>query len=100
MDPTSQQHGNLNMPLGSQNEASSNRPIHPLIARLKRKNPRLKEKLHEYTILDRYVKTENDLMKFKHTHYQAKIERLKCKNMELMFQLLKTHRKITQNHII
>jgi hypothetical protein len=41
-------------------EISSSRSLKPMVAKLESKNSRLKEKLHEYRVLDRHVKTENE----------------------------------------
>ena len=49
----------------------------PMVEKLESKNNRLKEKLHEYIVLDRHIKTENELMKLRVTHHLSKIERLK-----------------------
>jgi hypothetical protein len=64
-------------------EISSSRSLKPMVARLESRNNRLKEKLHEYTVLDRHIKTENELMKVRVTHLLSKIERLKQKNKGL-----------------
>jgi hypothetical protein len=64
-------------------EISSSRSLKPMAARLERKNNRLKEKLHEYTVLDRHIKTENELMKIRVTNLLSKIERLKRRNKGL-----------------
>jgi hypothetical protein len=58
-------------------EISSSKSLRPMVARLESRNHRLKEKLHEYTILDRHIKTKNELMKLRKTHFLSKIERLK-----------------------
>ena len=58
-------------------EISSSRSLRPMVARLESMNHRLKEKLHEYTILDRHIKTENEIMKLRQSHFSSKIERLK-----------------------
>jgi hypothetical protein len=60
-------------------EISSSRSLKPMVARLESRNNRLKEKLHEYTVLDRHIKTENELMKVRVTNLLSKIERLKQK---------------------
>jgi hypothetical protein len=70
-----------------------------MVARLESRNNRLKEKLHEYTILDRHIKTENELMKVRQTHFLSKIERLKRKNKGL-FQRNRRLQKIARKHII
>jgi hypothetical protein len=58
-------------------EISSRRSLKPMVERLERRNNRLKEKLQEFTILDRHIKTENELMKVRINHFLSKIERLK-----------------------
>ena len=59
----------------------------------------MKEKLHEYTVLDRHIKTENELMKVMLTHLLSKIERLKQKNKGL-FQRNRKLKKTARKHII
>jgi hypothetical protein len=80
-------------------EISSSKSLRPMVARLESRNHRLKEKLHEYTILDRHIKTENELMKLRQTHFLSKIERLKRKNKGL-FQRNRRLQKIARKHII
>ena len=58
-------------------EISSSKSLRPMLAILESRNHRLKEKLHEYTVLDWRIKTENELMKLRQTHFLSKIERLK-----------------------
>jgi hypothetical protein len=58
-------------------EISSSKSLRPMVARLESRNNKLKEKLHEYTVLDRHIKIENKLMKVRQTHFLFKIERLK-----------------------
>jgi hypothetical protein len=58
-------------------EISSSQSLKPMVARLESRNNKLKEKLQEYTILDRHIKIENELMKVRITHFLSKIERLK-----------------------
>jgi hypothetical protein len=70
-----------------------------MVARLESKNNRLKEKLHEYTVLDRHIKTENELMKFRVTHLLSKIEMLKQKNKGLL-QRNRRLQKTARKHII
>jgi hypothetical protein len=80
-------------------EISSSQSLKPMVAKLESKNNRLKEKLHEYTVLDRHIKTENELMKLRVTHLLSKIERLKQRNKGIFKrnrQLQRTDRK----HII
>jgi hypothetical protein len=69
--PIQQGHGKI---FESYYEISSSKSLRPMVARLESRNHRLKEKLHEYTILDRHIKTENELMKLKQTHFSSKIE--------------------------
>jgi hypothetical protein len=64
-------------------EISSSRSLKPMVARLESRNNRLKEQLHEYTVLDRHIKTENELMKVRVTNLLSKIERLKRRNKGL-----------------
>jgi hypothetical protein len=58
-------------------EISSSRSLRPMVIILENMNQRLKEKLHEYAILDQHIKTENELMKLRQAHFSSKIERLK-----------------------
>jgi hypothetical protein len=69
-----------------------------MVVRLENRNHRLKEKLHEYTILDRHIKIENELMKLRQAHFSSKIERLKRKNKGL-FQKNRRLQKIARKHI-
>jgi hypothetical protein len=80
-------------------EISSSKSLRPMVARLESRNNRLKEKLHEYTVLDRHIKTENELMKVRVTHLLSKIERLKQKNKGL-FQRNRKLQKTARKHII
>jgi hypothetical protein len=64
-------------------EISSSRSLKPMVARLESRNNRLKEKLQDFTILDRHIKTENGLMKVRINHFLSKIERLKRRNKGL-----------------
>jgi hypothetical protein len=70
-----------------------------MVARLESRNNRLKEKLHEYTVLDRHIKTENELMKVRVTNLLSKIDRLKQKNKGL-FQRNRKLQKTARKHII
>jgi hypothetical protein len=79
-------------------EISSSRSLRPMVVRLENMNHRLKEKLHEYAILDRHIKTENELMKLRQAHFLAKIERLKQKNRSLL-QKNKRLQRIARKHI-
>jgi hypothetical protein len=80
-------------------EISSSRSLKPMVARLESRNNRLKEKLQEYTILDRHIKTENELMKVRINHFLSKIERLKRKNKGLL-QRNRRLQKTARKHII
>jgi hypothetical protein len=80
-------------------EISSSRSLKPMVARLESRNNRLKEKLHEYTVLDRHIKTENELMKVRVTNLLSKIDRLKQKNKGL-FQRNRKLQKTARKHII
>jgi hypothetical protein len=64
-------------------DISSSRSLKPMVTKLQRRNNRLKEKLHEYTVLDRHIKTENELLKLMVTHLLSKIERLKQRNKDI-----------------
>jgi hypothetical protein len=80
-------------------EISSSRSLKPMVARLESRNNRLKEKLHEYTVLDRHIKTENELMKVRVTNLLSKIDRLKQRNKGL-FQRNRKLQKTARKHII
>jgi hypothetical protein len=80
-------------------EISSSKSLRPMVARLESRNNKLKEKLHEYTILDRHIKTENELMKVRQTHFLSKIERLNRKNKGI-FQRIRRLQKTVRKHII
>jgi hypothetical protein len=58
-------------------QLSSSRTLKPLVTKLESRNSRLKEKLHEYRVLDRHVKAENELLKLRVTHLLSRIGRLK-----------------------
>jgi hypothetical protein len=79
-------------------EISSSRSLRPMVVKLENKNHSLKEKLHEYTILGRHIKTENELMKLRQAHFLSKIERLKQKNKGL-FHKNRRLQKISRKHI-
>jgi hypothetical protein len=70
-----------------------------MVARLESRINRLKEKLQEYTILDRHIKTENELMKVRLNHFLSKIERLKRKNKGLL-QRNRRLQNTARKHII
>jgi hypothetical protein len=80
-------------------EISSSRSLKPMVAKLESKNNRLKEKLHEYTVLDRHIKTENELMKLRVTHLLSKIERLKQRNKDI-FKRNRQLQRTARKHII
>ena len=70
-----------------------------MVAKLESKNNRLKEKLHEYIVLDRHIKTENELMKCRVTHLLSKIERLKQRNKDI-FKRNRQLQRTARKHII
>jgi hypothetical protein len=70
-----------------------------MVAKLERKNNRLKEKLHEYIVSDRHIKTENELMKLRVTHLLSKIKRLKQRNKGL-FKRNRQLQRTSRKHII
>jgi hypothetical protein len=80
-------------------EISSSRSLKPMVARLESRNNRLKEKLHEYTVLDRHIKTENELMKVRVTNLLSKIDRLKQRNKGL-FRRNRKLQKTARKHVI
>jgi hypothetical protein len=80
-------------------EISSSRSLKPMVAKLESKNNRLKEKLHEYIVLDRHIKTENELMKLRVTHLLSKIERLKQRNKDI-FKRNRQLQRTARKHII
>jgi hypothetical protein len=80
-------------------EISSSRSLKPMVTKLESKNNRLKEKLHEYTVLDRHIKTENELMKLRVTHLLSKIERLKQRNKDI-FKRNRQLQRTARKHII
>jgi hypothetical protein len=69
-----------------------------MVVRLENRNHKLKEKLHEYAILDRHIQIENELMKLMQAHFSSKIDRLKQKNRCLL-QKKKKLQKIARKHI-
>jgi hypothetical protein len=79
-------------------EISSSRSLRSMVVKLENRNHRLKEKLHEYAILDRHIKTENELMKLRQDHFSSNIEQLKRKNRGL-FQKNRRLQKIFRKHI-
>ena len=80
-------------------EISSSKSLKPMVARIESRNNRLKEKLQEFTILDRHIKTENELMKVRINHFLSKIERLKRRNKGL-FQRNRKLQKTARKHVI
>jgi hypothetical protein len=80
-------------------ELSSSRSLKPMVAKLESKNNRLKEKLHEYRVLDRHVKTENELLKLRVNHLLSKVERLKQRNKDI-FRRNKQLQRIARKHVI
>jgi hypothetical protein len=70
-----------------------------MVAKLESRNNRLKEKLHEYRVLDRHVKTENELLKLRVTHLLSKIERLKQRKRDI-FKRNKQLQRIAKKHVI
>jgi hypothetical protein len=70
-----------------------------MVEKLESKNNRLKEKLHEYIVLDRHIKTENELMKLRVTHLLSKIERLKQRNKDI-FKQNKQLQRTARKHVI
>ena len=71
----------------------------PMVAKLESKNSILKEKLHEYIVLDRHIKTENVLMKLRVTHLLSKVERLKQRNKDILKRNRQLQR-IAKKHVI
>jgi hypothetical protein len=80
-------------------EISSSRSLKPMVEKLEGRNNRLREKIQEFTILDRHIKTENELMKVRINHFLSKIERLKQRNKGL-FQRNKKLQKTARKHVI
>jgi hypothetical protein len=70
-----------------------------MMEKLESRNNRLKEKLHEYRVLDRHVKTENELLKLRVTHLLSKIERLKQRKRNI-FKRNKQLQRISKKHVI
>jgi hypothetical protein len=68
-------------------------------AKLESRNSRLKEKLHEYRVLDRHVKTENELLKLRVNHLLSKVERLKQRNKDV-FRRNRQLQRIARKHVI
>ena len=53
----------------------------------------------QYTVLDRHIKTENELMKLRVTHLLSKIGRLKQRNNDI-FKRSRQLQKIARKHVI
>jgi hypothetical protein len=80
-------------------EISSSWSLKSMMAKLESKNNRLKEKLHEYRVLDRHVKTENELLKLRVNHLLSKVERLKQRNKDI-FKRNRQLQRIARKHVI
>jgi hypothetical protein len=80
-------------------QLSSSRALKPLVTKLESRNNRLKEKLHEYRVLDRHVKTENELLKLRVTHLLSRIGRLKQKKQDIVKRGRQLQR-IAKKHVI
>jgi hypothetical protein len=80
-------------------QLSSSRALKPLVTKLESRNNRLKEKLHEYRVLDRHVKTENELLKLRVTHLLSKISRIKQKKQDMVKRGRQLQR-IAKKHVI
>jgi hypothetical protein len=80
-------------------QLSSSRTLKPMVTKLESRNSRLKEKLHEYRVLDRHVKTENELLKLRVTHLLSKIERQKQRKKDIV-KRNRQLRRIAKKHVI
>jgi hypothetical protein len=80
-------------------QLSSSRTLKPMVTKLESRNRRLKEKLHEYRVLDRHVKTENELLKLRVTHLLSKIGRLKQRKQDIVKRSRQLQR-IAKKHVI
>jgi hypothetical protein len=80
-------------------QLSSSRTLKPLVTKLESRNSRLKEKLHEYRVLDRHVKTENELLKLRVTHLLSRIGKLKQKKQDIVKRGRQLQR-IAKKHVI
>jgi hypothetical protein len=80
-------------------QLSSSRILKPMVTKLESRNSRLKEKLHEYRVLDRHVKTENELLKLRVTHLLSKIERQKQRKKDIV-KRNRQLRRIAKKHVI
>lgn len=83
----------------SRYEVSSNKKEYTSVARLLRRNLRLKEKLQEVEILNCHVKTENELCKTQNAHLQAKVERIKVRHRKLYKNMRKVQ-SIARRHCV
>jgi uncharacterized protein YfaS (alpha-2-macroglobulin family) len=73
--------------------------LKPMVTKLESRNNRLKEKLHEYRVLDRHVKTENELLKLRVTHLLSKIKRQKQRKKDIV-KRNRQLRRIAKKHVI
>jgi hypothetical protein len=80
-------------------QLSSSRTLKPLVTKLESRNSRLKEKLHEYRVLDRHVKTENELLKLRVTHLLSRIGRLKQRK-QVIVKRSRQLQRIAKKHVI
>jgi hypothetical protein len=80
-------------------QLSSSRTLKPLVTKLEGRNNRLKEKLHEYRVLDRHVKAENELLKLRVTHLLSKVRRIKQKKKDIVKRGRQLQR-IANKHVI
>jgi hypothetical protein len=80
-------------------QLSSSRTLKPLVTKLESMNNRLKEKLHEYRVLDRHVKAENELLKLRVTHLLSKVRRIKQKKQDIVKRGRQLQR-IAKKHVI
>jgi hypothetical protein len=80
-------------------QLSSSRTLKPLVTKLESRNNRLKEKLHEYRVLDRHVKAENELLKLRVTHLLSKVSRIKQKKQDIVKRGRQLQR-IAKKHVI
>jgi hypothetical protein len=80
-------------------QLSSSRTLKPLVTKLEGRNNRLKEKLHEYRVLDRHVKAENELLKLRVTHLLSKVRRIKQKKQDIVKRGRQLQR-IAKKHVI
>jgi hypothetical protein len=80
-------------------QLSSSRTLKPLVTKLEGRNNRLKEKLHEYRVLNRHVKAENELLKLRVTHLLSKVRRIKQKKQGIVKRGRQLQR-IAKKHVI